>query len=279
MVTRVSLYSGVIAICLLAPTSVMSAPTLLDALGAPRTEITCGDIPSLERGKFEDCRTRWIAVQLDEYANDIAKLRKDRIEREQNAVWAWLEIQPVQDCAAVPPLEIAKFPFCNDDFDDDFDGGSDEASFVARYENGLEQVRDARAQLAESVDGLKARLKLVQDRQQEMRKSFVGPSDAELAPLLDRLRYIESQIRLLELMNSVDFSDEGLRRVVSMRMAQAQTAVPIRAAASQTAPVLATTRRGDAFVVIATADTQTDFIPVLHAITGLGYVARADLEQ
>ncbi|WP_299967495.1 hypothetical protein [uncultured Roseobacter sp.] len=228
----------------------------------------------MERGKFRKCRVRWIAIELDAVKDEIERLRADRIEQERNAVWDWLNATPVEDCDAVPEIEIAKFPFC---------AATNDAAgltLLARHENGLSELRTLREQLAGQLSDLQTRLEAIKQRQGALTSRFDEPLAAELEPLLARLRELDAQTQLMGMMNKAELASVSLAEpVVALRLMQASAGTDLREDASASASVVASIRSGERLVVIETDDPQSEFIPVVHGLSGFGYVARTDLEQ
>lgn len=243
------------------------APTLLDSLGTHPT-VVCSEIREIERGKFRDCRLRWLTQDLATYATTVERLRLERIERERNKAWAWLANKPIQDCTTVPELEIAKFPLCSGAES----GGN---SLLATHENGLAELRASRDQFANDLANLKTRLERLRARSRETQQSLAGPSADELQPLMERLIDLDTQSRLLEAMVNASPSEP----VVAYYMTRAPGPADLLESASATATVIAAIQEGDRLVRIETTQTDSEFIPVVHAQSGFGYVARTDLGQ
>jgi len=247
------------------------APSLLEALGTQPTP-ACAQVLEIERGKFRNCRLRWLTQEIDIYAAAVESLRAERTERERNQVWDWLAIQPIQDCTTVPEIEIAKFPLCSGDAS----GGN---NMLASHENGLAQLRASRDQLASDLQNLRERMARIRDRTKDVPLGPNEPAPEALEPLLVRLQDLDAQVRLLEMMSAAQIASAHAQKVVSLHMTSATTGAQLLDAASATATVLAAIQVGDRFVRIETNDTQSDFIPIVHATSGFGYVARAELGQ
>lgn len=240
---------------------------LLSALGEqPRPE--CSSIEAVERGKFPHCRLTWLSRELPNYAAEIARLSQERIEREANEAWAWLAIQPVQDCNTVPELEKAKFPACIEQ------RGDGVSSLLASHENGVAQLRAFRDQLASDLADLRARVDRLKERGGGTQNGAAGLLAVELVPLLERLTALESQARLLSTLGSNEISSAEVGQIVSLHMDSAVSQTPLFATASNGAEAIATLRPGEAFVRIETGQADAAYIPVVHAITGLGFIER-----
>ena len=248
-----------------------AAPTLLEALGEQPTPV-CAEVLEIERGKFRDCRLRWLTRELDIYAAAVERLRAERSERERNQVWDWLAIQPIQDCTTVPEIEIAKFPLCTN-------GADNGSNLLASHENGLAQLRASRDQLASDLQNLRERMTRLRDRSKDLPRAPNEPPPKALEPLLIRLQDLDAQVRLLEMVGAAQIAADQAQKVVSLHMTSATTAVTLLDAASHDAIALAAIEVGERFVRIETKDTQSEFIPIVHATSGFGYVARAELGQ
>lgn len=276
MKIQVSVLASLLAAWLSSVANANTDTTLLDAIGEPRTgqDVVCADIMPLERGKFRKCRVRWIAIELEEFATELERLRAERIEQQRNAVWDWLNATPVEDCDAVPEIEIAKFPFCATTND------AAGLTLLARHENGLSQLRTLRGQLASQLADLRTRLDRINELEKAQSGSFDEPPAEELEPLLARLRDLDAQTRLMEMLSTAQLAAAELQQqVVALRMMQAPDAADLRDGASETASVVASIRAGERLVWIETDSPQSEFIPVVHGLSGFGFVARADLEK
>ena len=119
----------------------------------------------------------------------------------------------------------------------------------------------------------------IRDRTKDIPRGPNDPSPEALEPLLVRLQDLDAQVRLLEMMSAAQIASEHEQKVVSLHMTSATTEAQLLDAASGTATVLASIEVGDRFVRIETNDTQSEFIPIVHATFGFGYVARAELGQ
>lgn len=273
---QLSLIGGLLAALLAGPAEASSDSAFLETMGAPREDPTfsCAEIEPLERGKFKKCRVRWITIELDEIIAEIDRIRTERIEQERNAVWDWLYATPVEDCDAVPEIEIAKFPFCA------FTNGDQGLTLLSRHENGLSQLRTIRDQLADQLAELQTRLDTLKERERAQINLFDEPPAAQLEPLLARLRTLDDQVQLMETLGRAQLAAASLQRpVIALRMTQAPEAAQLRNSASGTANVVASVQQGEHLIVIVTDNSQSEFIPVVHRVSGFGYVARTDLEQ
>lgn len=241
--------------------------SVLEAMG-PEPVVICGELPILERGKFQDCRFQYLRFDLPEFLATREEARVSRVKRAQSQIWDWLDRPPSTNCDTLPDLERGKFTFhCNAP-----DLGSD---ILGTLQAQLASLKAERETLAGQIVDLRAKF---QDLSRLQDNASPAADPQELEAMTQTLQALDAAMVRIDLMGRLSAAlgaTPDAPTITSLAFAEAPQGVALRVSADENADTLGeVTRPNETVIIIKTADP--DHLMVVHPSLGVGYATVSD---
>lgn len=178
-------------------------------------DVSCVDVPVLERLKYAPCRHRYNKSELAAYLEEFAAIRRERFEAKQARLWEWLTLRPSPNCETLPDLEKAKYDYhCLTAVL----GGSNYAEDLVSQLTALKNQRDELAQ----------RIASLRERYNEISASGFTTdapvNEGQIAVLQSTLARLDAGLIRLGLLEkfaeivSEDMGDASIRRIAFVEL-------------------------------------------------------------